>query len=604
MSDDHKPDSAPSSSPPHGFSLKGAMGLPETRLLLGRFRQAFWAVVLLSALLNVLMLGGSIYMMLVYDSVLPSHSLPTLFGLFAMITLVYVFQALFDQMRQRILSDIGAALDRQLAPRVHQAMAQAALQGARAPGDGLVAMRDLDAVRGWLSGAGPAALIDLPWIILFLLVVGLLHPWLMITTLVGALVMLGLAFATDRATRQPVRELSQVAALRNGRAEDNLRHVELFSALGMRNRMLDRWASINRYYLAANADLAHTTGLIGGASKAFRMFLQSALLTVGALLVLDGRASAGIIFAGNILCARALSPIDAAIANWRVFNSARSGWERLQSLLQKIPPEAGASVLLPAPSQSISVSQIFAAPPGTQRLTLQGLDFVLEAGEALGIIGPSAAGKSSLARVLVGLWRPLRGHVRLDGATLDQWDAERLGAAIGYLPQTVELIEGSVAENIARFEPEPSSDKLIAAARAAGVHDMIVRLPDGYETPVGADGAQLSAGQRQRIGLARALYGDPFLVVLDEPNSNLDAEGEDALEQAIAGVRARGGIAIVIAHRPSALAQVSHVLVLRDGRAETFGPRDDVLRKVTRLPDKPAPSSPTPPSPANGNQPA
>ncbi len=558
---------------------------PEARAILARYAHAFRAVVLLSAVLNVLMLGGSIYMMLVYDSVLPSHSLPTLFGLFAMITIVYAFQALFDQMRQRILSDIGAALDRQLAPRVQQAMSEVALRGGRMAGDGLTAMRDLDAVRGWLSSVGPAALIDLPWIVLFLIVVGLLHPLLMVTTLAGAIVMLGLTWMTDRATRQPVRELAQISAVRNGLAENLLRHSEVLAALGMRARLQDRWAQVNRYFLGANDQLARSTGLIGGISKAFRMFLQSALLTVGALLVLDGQASAGIIFAGNILCARALAPIDGAISQWRVFNTARSGWERLQVLFSKVPPEEGAQVLLPAPKQGLAVQQVFAAPPGTQRVTVNGLDFALSAGEALGVIGPSAAGKTSLARVLTGVWRPLRGTVRLDGATLDQWDSERLGASLGYLPQSVELLEGTVAENIARFQPEPDSNAIIAAARAAGVHEMIVRLPDGYDTEVGSDGAELSAGQRQRIGLARALYGDPFLVVLDEPNSNLDAEGEAALEQAIAGIRARGGIAVVIAHRPSALAQVSHVLFMREGRAEAFGPRDEVLRKVTRPPE-------------------
>lgn len=555
---------------------------PDISAILSRYAGAVRAVVALSAVLNVLMLGGSLYMMLVYDSVLPSHSLPTLFGLFAMITLVYLFQALFDRMRQRMLSDIGAALDRELAPRVQQAMGEVALRGGRLAGDGLTAMRDLDAVRGWLSGAGPAALIDLPWILLFLVVVGILHPLLMLTTLLGALVMLCLTWMTDRATRQPVRELAQIAAVRNGLAESLLRHGEMLAAMGMRARMQERWAQVNRYFLAANEQLAQSTGLIGGASKAFRMFLQSALLTVGALLVLDGQASAGIIFAGNILCARALAPIDGAIGQWRVFNTARGGWERIQALLAKVPAEEAAQVALPAPTKGLALHQVFAAPPGTQRVTVNGLDFALAAGDAMGVIGPSAAGKTSLARVLTGVWRPLRGTVRLDGATLDQWDSERLGASIGYLPQTVELLEGTVAHNIARFEPEADSALIIAAARAAGVHDLILRLPEGYDTPVGHDGAELSAGQRQRIGLARALYGDPFLVVLDEPNSNLDAEGEVALEQAIAGIRKRGGIAVIIAHRPSALAQVSHVLFMREGRAEAFGPRDEVLRKVTR----------------------
>lgn len=572
-----------------------------TRSLFSRFRNAFWAVALLSAVLNVLMLGGSIYMMMVYDSVLPSHSLPTLFGLFVMIVCVYIFQSLFDQMRQRILNDIGETLDRELAPHVQYVMSEVVLRGGRRSGDGLVAMRDLDAVRSWLSGTGPSALIDLPWILLFLVVVAFLHPLLMVTTLVGAIIMLGLTWLSEVTTRKPMQKLTQIVSVRNELAENNLRHVEMLVALGMRQRMQDRWARVNRLYLSANADLAHSSGTIGGISRTFRMFLQSVLLTVGALLVLDGKASGGIIFAGNMLCGRALAPIDSAISQWRSFSAARNGWARLQTLFEKVPPVEEASVLLPAPTQSLAMQHVFASPLGTQTLTLSGINFTLKAGEALGVVGPSASGKTTLARVLTGVWQPLRGAVRLDGATLDQWDRERLGSFIGYLPQAVELMEGTVAENIARFEPEADSAKVIAAARAAGVHDMIIRLPNGYETEVGSEGAGLSAGQRQRIALARALYGDPFLVVLDEPNSNLDGEGEAALARAIAAVRARGGIAVVIAHRPSALSHVSHVMFMREGRAEQFGPRDEVLRNISRSPqmvtaNKNAPASPEKPA--------
>ncbi|NOW45590.1 ATP-binding cassette subfamily C protein [Novosphingobium sp. SG751A] len=557
-----------------------------TRAVVSRFRNAFWAVALLSAVLNVLMLGGSIYMMMVYDSVLPSHSLPTLFGLFVMIVIVYIFQALFDRMRQRMLSDIGETLDRELAPHVQYVMSETVLRGGRRAGDGLIAMRDLDSVRSWLSGSGPAALIDLPWILLFLIVVAFLHPLLMVTTLVGAIIMLGLTWLTDATTRKPMQKLSQIVSIRNELAENNLRHVEMLVALGMRQRMQDRWAQVNRYYLSANAHLSNSSGTIGGISKTFRMLLQSILLTVGALLVLDGKASGGIIFAGNMLCGRALAPIDSAIAQWRSFAAARSGWARLQLLFEKVPPAEEAGVILPPPTKSLALQQVFAAPQGTQTLTLSGINFTLKAGEALGVIGPSASGKTTLARVMTGVWQPVRGAVRLDGATLDQWDRERLGSFIGYLPQSVELMEGTVAENIARFDPDLDSTKVIAAARAAGVHELIIRLPNGYETDVGSEGAGLSAGQRQRIGLARALYDDPFLVVLDEPNSNLDGDGEAALGHAIAGVRARGGIAVVIAHRPSALAQVSHVLFMREGRAEQFGLRDEVLRAVSRQPER------------------
>ena len=301
-------------------------------------------------------------------------------------------------------------------------------------------------------------------------------------------------------------------------------------------------------------------------------------------LVIDGKASGGVIFASSILSGRALAPVDAAIANWRGFAQAKLGWRRLNEMLHRIPDAGAISTVLPRPQSELSVQQLAVAPPGTQKITVQNADFTLKAGEALGVVGPSAAGKTSLGRALIGVWRPVRGTVRLDGATLDQWHPDSLGSFIGYLPQTVELLEGTVAENIARFDPEPDSDAVIAASQVAGVHEMVVNLAQGYDTPVGADGSQLSAGQRQRIGLARALYKDPFLVLLDEPNSNLDAAGEVALERAVASIRERGGIAILIAHRPSALAQVSHVCFMREGRIEAFGPRDEVLEKITSKP--------------------
>lgn len=556
-------------------------GRNELRQSLSRFNFAFAAVGLLSAVLNFLLIGGSIYLMLVYDSVLPSKSIPTLFGLFAMMVTAFVFQGLFDQMRQNILTDIGSSLERQLAIRVQDVMSVMSLNGHHENGDGLGAMRDLDAVRSWLSSNGPAALLDLPWIVFFLGITCLLHWLLALTALAGALVLIGLTLLIDRASREPMSQLNQITADRNSIAANNLRHVEVLSALGMRRRMRDRWERVNRSYLGANQRLTGTISLLGGVGRVFRQFLQSAIVTVGALLVIGDEASGGVIFASSILCGRALAPVDAVIAGWRPFNAARAGWARLEKLFSHIPPDSQLRVQLALPCKSLSVEQMFVAPPGTKRITVNGADFRLEAGQALGVVGPSAAGKTSLVRALTGVWKPLQGTIRLDGATLDQWDSDRLGKAFGYLPQAVELFEGSVADNISRFEADAPSEKVIEAAKAAGVHELIVALPDGYETQVGVEGQNLSAGQRQRIGLARALYDDPFLVVLDEPNSNLDAEGDIALESAITGVRKREGMAVVVAHRPSALASVSHVLFLRDGRVEAFGPRDEVLRKIT-----------------------
>ncbi|WP_375401982.1 type I secretion system permease/ATPase [uncultured Sphingomonas sp.] len=582
-------------------NIQGDGRRTELRAAVARYRTAFITVAILSGMLNVLLLGGSLYMMMVYDSVLPSHSLPTLFGLLAMIVVIYAFQGLFDTMRQRILSDVASGLDRQLSRRVQLAISEASMRGGRTAGDGLTVMRDLDQVRGFLGGPGPAALIDLPWILFFLAILFMLHVWLGVTALVGAVVLIILTVLTDRRTREPMSQVAQIAAMRNGMADNNLRHVELLTALGMRSRMQDRWSEVNNLYLGANDRMSRTIGVLGGTSKVFRLLLQSLILTVGAILVIDGKASGGVIFASSILAGRALAPVDAAIGNWRGFAAARIGWKRISDLLARVPGEQAVMTILPRPTRELSVEGLVVAPPGTQRVTVQNADFKLTAGDALGIVGASAAGKTSLGRALIGVWRPARGAVRLDGATLDQWHPDALGEFIGYLPQTVELLDGTVAENIARFDPEPDSAAVIAAAEVAGVHEMVVQLPQGYETAVGSDGSQLSAGQRQRIGLARALYKDPFLVLLDEPNSNLDAAGEAALERAVRAIRDRGGIAVLIAHRPSALAQVNYVCFMRDGRIEAFGPRDEVLAKITA---KPTPLRPVRPQAAGAGGPA
>lgn len=545
-----------------------------------RYKGAFLTVALLSAVLNVLLLGGSLYMMLVYDSVLPSHSLPTLFSLLAMVIAVYIFQGIFDHMRSRILSDVANAFAQRLSGRVQQAVASSALAGQRSPGDGLGAMRDLEQIRSFMANGGPSTLVDLPWILFFLAILLLLHVWLGITALAGTVVLLLLALQTNRLTGEPTSEIALIAAHRNNVAETYLRHAEVIKVLGMRARMAARWRAIDQLYLAAQNNVSRSVLTMGGISKIFRLLLQSLILTVGALLVIDGKASGGVIFASAILSGRALAPVDQAIANWRSFSAARLGWRRLAELLDRVPATSPPATTLHAPRSTFQALQLFVSPPGTSRMTVQGVDFKLDAGMALGIIGPSAAGKSSLGMALVGAWQPARGMVRLDGASIDQWDSDLLGTFVGFLPQSVELLEGTIAENVARFDPDRRSEDVVAAATAANVHDMIVEMPQGYETPVGMDGAALSAGQRQRIGLARALYRDPFVVLLDEPNSNLDADGEAALTAAIGAVRQRGGICIVIAHRPSALANVSHILVMRQGRMDAFGPRDEILDKI------------------------
>jgi ATP-binding cassette subfamily C protein len=384
---------------------------------------------------------------------------------------------------------------------------------------------------------------------------------------------------TEIRSRGPAEASSRIAAGRQVLAETARRNAEVIQALGLGGRMTARWHDQNEELLASQRRALGVTSGLGAASRVFRLVLQSALLGLGAYVVILGEATAGVMIAASIMTSRALAPIEGAIANWRGFILARQSCERLSRLIPMLSPDTR-PLALPRPKSGIVVAELLVAPPGFTRPVLQNLSFSLKGGDGLGVIGPSASGKSTMARALCGVWKPLRGSIRLDGATLDQWDAESLGRDIGYLPQDIELFDGTVAENIARLDPNASSNAVLAAARAAGVHDMILGLPDGYSTRIGEGGAMLSGGQRQRIALARALYGDPFLVVLDEPNSNLDAEGDAALMAAIGGVRARGGIAVIIAHRPAALSAVNKLAVLASGQLQAFGPKDEVLAKV------------------------
>ncbi|MEQ8739107.1 MAG: type I secretion system permease/ATPase [Hoeflea sp.] len=559
-------------------------GSLELRDALKKSQSALMTVAFLSAILNVLLLGGPIYMLLIYDSVMPSGNTATLFGLFAMVIVVYVFQGLFDLLRVRLLGDVAAAFDARMTGQVYRLISRLALEAGEERNDGLTPMRDLDSVRSFLSSPGPGALMDLPWLLLFIGLLSLLHIWLGVTALVGALILVSLTYLNDRMTSEPSQQLSRSRASRSKLAMDLQRHMEVINALGMGPSMMERWQAANAQLNTAQHDVARTSGLISGISRIFRLFLQSLVLSVGALLYLAGEASGGIVFAASILAARALAPIDQAIAHWGSFTLARQGWARLDRLLSAVPDRAPHTTQLPPPSEHLNVEALAVAPPGTEVPVIEGVSFRLQAGDAVGIIGPSASGKTTLVRGLIGLWSPYAGSVRLDGARLDQWSPENNGQHLGYLPQNVELFDGTIAQNIARFDPIMPSDKVIAAARSAGVHEIVLALESGYDTMIGVGGTQLSAGQRQRIGLARALYGNPFMVVLDEPNSNLDSEGEAALDTAIKGLRERGAITAIVAHRPSALRQVNRVMVLRNGRMAAFGDRDPILAQITALP--------------------
>lgn len=547
--------------------------------VLSSCRNAFIGVAVLSGLINILYLSGSLYMMEVYDRVLASRSLPTLVGLSVIVVVLYTFQGLFDLIRARILVRVAGVLDDDLSQPVFRGLLLAPLR-ARS-GDVQQPLRDLDQVRAFLASGGPAALFDLPWMPLYLFLAFLFHPWIGVTAVCGALLLISLTILTEVLTRKAARESVGAGTIRNSLSEAGRRNAEVIHAMGMAGRLSVRWGEANGRLSALQRTTSDVASGFAALSKVLRMMLQSAVLGVGAYLVIDGQATGGIMIASSILVARALAPVELAIANWKNFVTARQGWRRLKEV-----QHAGASLERPmrlkAPHAVLSVEGAGSSSPGGQRLLVQDISFQVQAGAGVGVIGPSASGKSSLARMLVGVWPTLRGKVRLDGAALEQWDAEELGPNIGYLPQDIELFAGTIAQNIARFSATPDPDMVLAAAQAAQVHELVLRLPNGYDTHIGEGGAALSAGQRQRIALARALYGDPFLVVLDEPNSNLDAEGEHALTQAILSVRARGGIVVVIAHRPSALAGVDQVLVIANGTVRNFGPKEEVLTKTLR----------------------
>jgi ATP-binding cassette subfamily C protein len=562
-------------------------GRSELSSALAACRGAFVGTALISGMSNVLMLTGAMFMLEVYDRVVPSRSMPTLIGLVILAGGLYVALGILDAIRARILSRIGSALDESLSGRVYDALVRLPLRvGYRSEGN--QPLRDLDAIRSYFSSLGLVALFDLPWLPIFLAICFAFHPLIGYTALGGALILISLTVMTEVLMRAPTKSANEAAITRNSLAESSRRNAEALTAMGMVSRMAERWAEANRAFLRSHRRTTDVGGGFGSISKVLRMMLQSAVLAVGAYLVIHQEATAGIIIAGSILSARALAPVDLAVANWRGFVSARQSWGRLNKLLDALPERAPPMTLQP-PSHRMAVENASVAPPGVQKVTVQEVTFKLEAGQGLGIIGPSGSGKSSLVRMLVGVWQPLRGKVRIDGAALDQWAPDELGRHVGYLPQGVELLAGTVAQNIARFETEPDSDAVIAAAKAVGVHDMIVRLPEGYDTAIGEHGSALSAGQAQRVALARAVYRDPFLVVLDEPNSHLDSEGDEALTRAILGVRERKGIVIVVAHRPSAIAGVDNILVMNQGRMQAFGPKDEVLAKVLQRPAMPRP---------------
>lgn len=554
------------------------MNRSDLRGALLSYRGAFIAVAGFSGIINVLMLSGSLFMLQVYDRVLPSRSVPTLVALILLVAVLYAFQGVLDVVRARVLTRIGAGLDELLSRRVFDSVIRLPLR-AGDNGQGLQPLRDLDQVSGFLAGGGPAALFDLPWMPLYIALCFAFHPWLGFAATAGALLLLTLTVLTDRLVRGPTRVMTGFTMKRNALAQSSVRNAEVLAAMGMGANLAQRWGSANASYREAQERASDLAGGFGALSRVLRMMLQSAVLAIGAYLVIFQEATPGIIIASSILTSRALAPIELATANWKGFLSAQQSWRRLSDLFAALPVSQD-GLELPAPVTELAVETISVVPPGERRLVVQDVKFSLQAGTGVGIIGPSGSGKSSLARALVGVWPLVRGQIRLDGAALDQWPADTLGRHIGYLPQDVELFAGTVGQNIARFDVDAQPAAIIAAAQAAGVHELILRLPEGYQTEIGEAGAALSAGQRQRIALARALYRDPFLVVLDEPNSNLDAAGDQALTEAIQQIKQRGGIVVVVAHRPSALAALDFLLVLGGGQQQAFGPKSEVAQNA------------------------
>jgi PrtD family type I secretion system ABC transporter len=569
--------------------------------LAAEFQHSRWVLLcvgMLSGVINLLALTGSLYMLQVYDRVIPSRSIPTLIGFSVIMIAFFTAFGLLVLVRERIMERLSLRIDRVLRERVFKAVLMLRLR-AKANAGGMQPVRDLDQVRTYMTSGGPTALFDLPWMPLYIIMIYLLHPWLGHLTVIGALVLGTLAIAVEFRSRGPTQQAMASMAARQNFADAGRRNAEAIEAMGMGGQLAAQWSELSKSYLWHQTKAVSAGSGLGTLSKVLRLILQSAVLGLGALLVIMGEASAGVIIAASIATARALAPVESAIANWRGFVGARQAKERLTRLLSNLPDDA-AVVGLPRPTKSLIVQGLSVAPPGERHPIIQNISFRLEAGAGLGVIGMSGCGKSTLARALVGVWLPLpqRGTIRLDGATLDQYANEFLGRDIGYLPQDIELFEGTVSENIARFATAKTADTVIKAAKLAGVHETILGLENGYETRIGEDGAKLSGGERQRVGIARALYADPFLVVLDEPNSSLDGKGEVALTDAIRAVRARGGICVVIAHRRSALAALDHVLEIANGQIRAFGPKNDVLKQLMKgpgaeLPDASAPNSPT-----------
>ncbi|MFN4154233.1 MAG: type I secretion system permease/ATPase [Paracoccaceae bacterium] len=538
------------------------------------------AAVLFSVFVNLLMLTGPLYMLQVYDRVLGSRSEATLVALSVLVLFLFLAMGLQDHARSRLLARIGVRLQARLDRRVFEA---ALARASATPGDPLAAsaQRDLEAMQRYWTSPIAAAVMDLPWTPVFLAAIFIFHPLLGWLAVGGGALLVVLALGNQHFGKAPVLHASAATVAAERMADRLKADAELLRALGMIRPAFQRWSVARNDALASGLASADLGGRFTSTTRALRMLLQSAILGLGAWLVLQDQLTAGAMIAASIVMGRALAPIEQAIGQWAVLTRAREGRENLLRLLSAQPPEVQRTAL-PRPRAALEVEGLSLMLPGNPAPVLRNIGFRLEPGRALGIIGPSGAGKSTLGRAIVGAVRPTAGKIRLDGAELAQYDPDILGSYFGYLPQSVSLFDATVAENIARLAPQPDAGQVVAAAKAAAAHEMILKLAKGYDTPLSSIGGQLSGGQVQRVGLARALYGDPVLLVLDEPNSNLDNDGSVALNTAIRQMKAAGGSVIVIAHRPAAIQECDLLLVLEDGQRRAFGPRDEVLRGMVK----------------------
>lgn len=541
-----------------------------------RYRNLFWVIALFSGVINLLTVVPALYMMQVFDRVMASRNETTLLLLTVLALGLFLLSALVEWVRGQVMIKMSVGIDLDLGERLFGVAFQKSLKEHNA--NPAQVLSDLNALRQFLTGSALIALLDLPWMPIFLIVTGMLHPWLGLFTLLGALILFALALWNEQATRKGMDEANQISVNSAKYVNSTLQNAEVIQAMGMLRNLQQRWSAMQHRLIGAQTTASDKAAKISTITRLVRTAWQSLAMGLAMLLILDGQISGGVMMAAGFLISKAMLPAEQAIGSWRQLDGAKASYRRLCQLLEEFPRQAE-RMSLPTPTGAIRIERLMVTPPGSKRPAVNGIDLALNKAEVLAVIGPSASGKSTLARAMVGVWPASHGSVRLDGAEINQWDSEALGPHLGYLPQDIELFDGTVAENIARFG-EVDSDQVIEAATLAGIHQMVLRFPQGYDTQLGPGGLGLSGGQKQRIGLARALYGKPALIVLDEPNSNLDDAGESALVAAIDALRKHGSTVVLVTHRPSVLAVVDKLLVLQEGTQKMFGPRDQVLKAL------------------------